>query len=331
MSSFYYSEDNTTFINKFEAIKYCNSNNQILKYNYYDSIYTSVNWKTEPNYSLDYYYREQAQRIRDTYDYVVLFYSGGYDSTNILETFHYNNIKLDKVVCVGAFKQDSAFGVDENHNGELYHNSFPYLKELGLESITQVCDYSEYFGNVKNFSIYNYDTEWVEHIGTRYSPNNWFWEDIHKYVVPSNMENKRVALIWGKDRTTLFNAGNKSGIVFNDMVCLSYGSNIKIPGIDKINFYWDPNYTNILVKQLHVLTNYKNYNTYGQILYNLKKPLIYKSPKSVSAFISLRDQFLLKHRSSDIFDFYKQGLKRASTKIDIQAQLAVRSNLYTIS
>lgn len=42
-------------------------------------------------------YKRRAQQLRDTYDYVILAYSGGADSQTILDAFLDNNIKLDEI------------------------------------------------------------------------------------------------------------------------------------------------------------------------------------------------------------------------------------------
>ena len=181
---FYYFDDGAKFTSKIEAIKYGLDKKLSPKFYYYDDVYEKLNWTIEPPESLDFYYKEQAQRIRDNYDYVILAYSGGYDSSNILETFHFNDIKLDKIIIVGAFDQDTHAGADDNHNGELYHNAFPYVKELGLESITQVVDYTTLFQDVNNFSVALYNENWVDEIGAWFSPHNWFWKDVERHVVP---------------------------------------------------------------------------------------------------------------------------------------------------
>ena len=45
--------------------------------------------------------------------------------------------------------------------------------------------------------------EIYEEIIGRYSPHNWFWYDIENYVVPDKMKDKKVALVWGKDKPIL--------------------------------------------------------------------------------------------------------------------------------
>ena len=331
MHSFYYTSDKKTFLNKLDAIKYCKDNNKEIYFFYHDDVYSKINWRVNPPGSLEFHYKTQAERIRDEYDYVVLFYSGGYDSTNILETFYYNNIKLDKIVCVGAFSQDSYSGVDENHNGELYHNAFPYIVQLGLQSITQTYDYTDYFENANNFSVYNYGEQWVENVGPWFSPHNWFWQDIHKYVVPANMMDKKVALVWGKDKANLSIRDGSHGFSFSDVAALSYGGNIYSNNIDRINFYWDPHNPLLIIKQVHELSKHNEYIN-PNILYNLKTGLRFKSPKSPTNILSLRDNFLRKKLDSNIFDFYKAGIKNMNSKIDPKVDLKpILSRFYPIN
>jgi hypothetical protein len=65
-----------------------------------DEVFSSHNWATEPPESLDELYRIRAEQIRARYDYIVVFYSGGADSTNILQTFLKNNIKIHSYVII---------------------------------------------------------------------------------------------------------------------------------------------------------------------------------------------------------------------------------------
>lgn len=330
MHGFYYTSDKNTFFNKISAVKYCKDNNKQPYYFYHDDVYSKIDWRINPPGSLEFHYKTQAERIRDEYDYVVLFYSGGYDSTNILETFYYNNIKLDKIVCVGAFSQDTRSGTDENHNGEIYHNAIPYITELGLESITELYDYTKYFDNIKNFGVYQYGEQWVENVGPWYSPHNWFWKDIHKYVIPANISNKKVALIWGKDKANLSIKDGRHGFQFSDVAALSYGGEVLVPGVDRINFYWDPRNPLLIVKQLHELRAHKEYIN-PNILYNLKTPLRFKSPKSPTNILSLRDNFLKFKQDNSVYEFYKSGIQNIHSKINIHKDLApIRSRFYTI-
>ncbi len=355
----YYSEDGSIFSSKIRAIEYGRKKQQKINFYYYDDIYSKLDWTTEPVGSLDYYYKEQAQRIRDNYDYVILCYSGGSDSTNVLETFYFNNIKLDKIITVGAFGRDEKSGSDKNHNGEIYHNVFPYIKQLGLESITESIDYTKYFTDISSLSIFQHEDSWID-TSSWYSPHNWFWRDLEKYVVPKNIGNKKVAILFGKDKPGLYyiknhkdvflESGNVcyNGFHFGDSACTSYSS-MNLPkmnsNVERINFYWDPTYPNILLKQIHVLlkhylVNNIKYDPFfesqfsgrktDKILYDLKRPLSFISPKSKTTIISLRDNYLYNSQDSDLYKFYISGIKKMQQSIKQEELSVVYSKFYNI-
>jgi hypothetical protein len=318
---FYYSDDGKTFPNKIQALDYNLKTNIPVYFYYYDDVYSNINWSNVPVESLDNLYKNQAQKIRDEYDYVILCYSGGYDSTNILETFYYNNIKLDKIVTTGPFSQDNGMVTDKNHNLEIYKNAFPYLRILGLDSITQIIDYTkELYKSPTNFSIFKYGDNWIEEIGTRFSPHNWFWRDLDKHVVPKEYQDKKIAIIWGTDKPRLDVGKDNLYTCFRDNVITSYGrvnqpffSNTK-----HINFYWDPTYPLILIKQLDILKNefLKNNRSLDRmssgrmvyLMYNIKNRLNVKSTKTQSMTFSKRDTFLNYHTDSEIYKFYNIGI-----------------------
>ena len=328
----FYTPDGQIFTSKIRALEYSRINQLPINLYYHDEVYNQCNWTVEPTESLATLYKEQAQRIRDNYDYVILCFSGGYDSSNILETFYYNNIKIDKILTVGAISQDSRSMVDENHNGELYHNVFPYIKELGLESITQLCDYTDYFNNPNNFSISQYANEWVDYTGSWFSPHIWFWRDIEKYVIPKEWENKKVALIFGKDKPQLYFENNKPGFRFKDPAISSYGNLERVRNCDRINFYWDPTFPQILIKQLHVLNRaWPAIKSSDLIVYDLKRPILFKSPKSRTNILSLRDRFIMSKKDSDLYSMYYAGISRISATIGLKNLRILFSQFYKIT
>lgn len=68
-----------------------------VSYHYYDEIYASVDVTGLGRIPLGMLYKQRALQLRESYDYLILNYSGGADSRNILNTFLANNIKLDCV------------------------------------------------------------------------------------------------------------------------------------------------------------------------------------------------------------------------------------------
>lgn len=93
----FYTVGEKSFSNKILALVESNKSNQQVKWNYYDNLFLSVDTGTLGNISLEELYKERALQIRNKYDYLILNYSGGSDSHNILMTFIRNGIKLDHV------------------------------------------------------------------------------------------------------------------------------------------------------------------------------------------------------------------------------------------
>lgn len=65
---------------------------------YYDEVFTQATGKFGLYHlSVEDLYKQRAIQLRESYDYLILNYSGGSDSHNILHTFLKNNIKLDHI------------------------------------------------------------------------------------------------------------------------------------------------------------------------------------------------------------------------------------------
>jgi hypothetical protein len=86
------------FDHKLEALRHAsNTNNSNIEFYYHNHVFDSVNRGLLGKVPLTTLYKERAEQLRDNYDYLVLHYSGGSDSHNVLHTFLSNNIKLDEV------------------------------------------------------------------------------------------------------------------------------------------------------------------------------------------------------------------------------------------
>jgi len=96
----YWSVNNKVyFFNKFETLKYATDvKSDQIKYHYFDDFYKNLNWHIEPSESLNELYQRRAQNLRDKYEYLILLFSGGADSSNALHSFVDNGIHLDEVI-----------------------------------------------------------------------------------------------------------------------------------------------------------------------------------------------------------------------------------------
>jgi hypothetical protein len=87
------------FNNKFLAFSHASALNKLVHFKYHNDVWENFDRKLLGKIPLNTLYKERAQQLRNRYQYLILNYSGGADSHNILRTFIDNNIKLDEI-CV---------------------------------------------------------------------------------------------------------------------------------------------------------------------------------------------------------------------------------------
>lgn len=283
---------------------------------WYDKEIAREPWKVEPLETLETLYKRRAEHLRDTFDYLILAYSGGVDSTKVLETFVYNGIVLDEILMVGAFSQDSATGVDENHNGELYHNAFHTLQTMPLPAttVTTTIDYTEYFKDPKSLPIIaGCGTEWYKKIGYYISVHHMFWNALPT-LAPR--KGRRVGVIFGQEKLPDLRFDPLPHVIFSDWNYVDYGCLPYDGSYCRVNFYTAPDSIDIVRKQAHILLKATRAGVVNPdhrvrvVQGNLKHPLNFVSKKSTTNILSVRDHFLLKKKDSQIYDIYSEGIKK---------------------
>ena len=136
---------------------------------------------------------------------------------------------------------------------------------------------------------------------------------------------------------------SKGTFRFSDISLFSYGGIYKNENFDRVNFYTfhEKSAIDIIRKQAHILYQVdkignkkavdcfnKTWETdYENVIYNLKNPILYESPKSPLSSISLRDMFMLRTNETDMHKFFKEGLKMLNDITSIR----VRPVYYTKS
>lgn len=87
-----------------------------VRYHWYDNTWLDFDWSEPDHRTLQQVYQDNARRIRDTYDHVAVFYSGGTDSHTILTTFRDIGAPVDEIV---YWKMPTYADGRYNHNFEL--------------------------------------------------------------------------------------------------------------------------------------------------------------------------------------------------------------------
>ena len=93
----YYTVGNKIFNHKIYALKEASRSGVGLKWHFNDKVFGEMNWREPTKIPLTDLYAARARQLREKYDHLILWWSGGADSTSMLQAFLHNNIPLDEV------------------------------------------------------------------------------------------------------------------------------------------------------------------------------------------------------------------------------------------
>lgn len=104
-------------------------------FNLYDSVFVKQDWTDRPSTDIQSLYDHRICQLREKYDYVRVLYSGGTDSTAILEAAMRNDIHIDElVICYAAdgdyinrAETDRAVQILEQFKPKLKYTKFTHI------------------------------------------------------------------------------------------------------------------------------------------------------------------------------------------------------------
>ena len=268
----YYIVDDVKFERKIEALIYSKTQNKPVNWYLQDEIYSKYPWHIEPIESLDELYNKRARELREKYDYLILCFSGGSDSYNVLESFIRQNIHLDEIVTLNTdytlkvhANLDPRDTSNDNLPAEHILNTIPRLKyaseKLPKTKITIVDDTESL---LKNFKVYE-NEDWIfkrnDHLNP-IAPARFNFFDIKDLRVRLD-KYKNIGIIYGRDKPKLRFNGNKIFTVFSDVALNTVKATSHNPDYDNITseyFYWNSSCLPMLAKQAHTVKRWLENN-----------------------------------------------------------------------
>lgn len=284
---FYTVGDYKTY-SKLEAVEASASKKIPFKWDFNNAVFDRYDWTIDPPGSLEFWYEQRARQLRDTYDYIVLLYSGGADSTNVLKAFMDNNIFVDEIATFFIYDGTSATKRDEA-NEEAFYTAIPTVEKL-LQSNPlfantkhRLIDGGKYESTfLKNTNQFDY---WYAESNYMYCPYGRVMGNLRE-ICPEYKDlaaKQSVCILWAYDKPRLTIQNNKYHLEFTEG-----GMSSLVPPIKQMMnlsqeydemFYWSPDMPQLLAKQGHTLMNYvKNVMPTDIDNFHLK-PWDYKNPK----------------------------------------------------
>jgi hypothetical protein len=281
-----------TFYSKLSAIEAHTRTGHHPHWDFNEEVFGACDWTQEPVESLDDLYRQRAQQLRDNYDYIVLAYSGGADSHNVLHTFLKNDIKLDEVVSYTNY--DATGNTESWMNAEIFRvaaphidhikQNYPWLKYRLIDQTQLILDY---FGDQHN------KYRWIYENNMCISPNNTIKSNLpllikdYRDIIESG---KRFCMLVGMDKPRIFHEHGRYSFRFLDMIDIS-GNVSSMAGLKPYTdemFYWTPDLPAIVIKQSHVILKYLKQDPVSQLPYvsTEKSDLAYRTENNVKYWLS---------------------------------------------
>lgn len=237
---------------------------QAWKWNYNDEFFSRYNWSIEPTQSIDELYKKRAEQLRQEYDYLIFYYSGGHDSANMLSAFLDNHIHLDEI-CVFYSKFDNI----SNQYKELSSLTWSKLDELKKQYPKLKIRKFEYGEHILKWHEYikelGYENNLPDMFGIFFPVNRLILDLAYRYV--DDWQNllknkKKIAWLFGVDKPLLRYYNKKWIFNFHDGLTQMQITPMR-QTIDNGNighyefFYWAPSKecVAILIKQCHLLKN----------------------------------------------------------------------------
>ena len=272
----YYSCNNLFFNSKIQACIYGTSCHQPVRWHFNDSVFDNYPWHVEPIDTLDELYDRRAREIREKYDYVMLAFSGGGDSNNVLESFLRQGLLIDEIVTNVMGDYNSVTVLDpkiiENWNeaAEFKFQTLPrleHVKNVSPRTKITILDLSSY---VLTFFNEQKDESWLNFTKERLNVSGLMRHNfIHFNEVRKQFDKgKKIVMVLGieKPRTRI----NRDGVlvmVFGDQavnIATTQEFMLDYSNAYVENFYWHPSCATMVAKQVHVIKRFLE-NTPGMI------------------------------------------------------------------
>lgn len=345
----YYECDGKIFRSKMQALIYANPENKTVHWRFNDTIFDSCDWTIEPVETLQQLYFRRARELREQYDYIIISFSGGSDSHNVVESFLQQGLHIDEIISTWSFDISESFldlsknnRLASNNNAEFKLNAVDRLESIRLRSPRTKITCHDTSKSVLNSLMMKDDPTWIEdrndvvNVTGVINYNMLYHSELRKTLD----KDIKIGFVVGTDKPRLKIKDNNLFLFFQDKAVNMITINENL--IDYTNttvelFYWDPSCLDMLKKQAHVMrkiltvypnlkqiwqpSNFVAQRTLGEeimkkYLYDNWNPEWFQVAKTTGDWFGEIDYwFTVGMRGSEEYERWMNGLKYITPKI----------------
>jgi len=269
----YYSVNSIEFESKLDACFYAQTQNAEVKWHFNNLAMDMFPWNIEPKETLDQLYDKRAKQLREEYDYIMISYSGGADSHNVLMSFLRQGLHVDELICNTMESASRKYTVidpsnKDPRNAAAEHDlqTIPRLKEINKKypkikiTVTDMTEYLfEHWLTAK-------DASWIQGKKEGLNPLNVTrFNYLHFNEVRKRFDKeKKIALVLGIEKPRCFiHSNGKFYVRFADRATniITVANHIKEYDNSVVEyFYWCPEGLPIVAKQAFVIKRWLEAN-----------------------------------------------------------------------
>jgi hypothetical protein len=328
--------DENIFLNKIEALVHASKTKHAVEWKWQTADIEHHNWYVEPNRTLSDLYKDRALEIRDKHNYLILYFSGGADSQNVLNTFIQNKIKLDEIVVsypvsgLQNFTSTDANVDPENNLSEFKFTILPVVEKLKLTNPEIKITIHDYYIDMLDYK----SMDWIYKSSDWIHPATYAKFNLNRYEhIKSRLATGTVGIIYGLEKPLLYKNNNSIYYLLTDVAVNGAVQSIDHPNCVIENFYLTPV---IMTKQSHAIikdmenkiltleelrkSNTSAYqSTFIPFIYPDLEPIKFQTKKSTKRFMVESDSwFYSNHVNTKLHNMIMDDFQNFMLSIDSQ-------------
>jgi hypothetical protein len=257
----YYKVGTEKFYDKIPAMFRAQQLKVSMEWVFNDQVFSAIDWTEEPSTDIDEFYKIRAKQIREQYDYVVMFCSGGADSTNMFYAFTKNGLHVDEVVGSAPISglrdwhsPDPANTSPENTIDETFLTQIPWLKKIEKEFPQTKVTLHDYFDDMLSYKA----DDWILKCNDWLHPSMAGRYNLDRLTHLKRIaeSGKKIAVVQGIDKPFVIRARDNFYIVFRDNIYNNKYNSINHPNTEQVFFYHTPELPLMMVKSAHLTARF---------------------------------------------------------------------------